>query len=138
MAKKKIGLLGLSNTTLLLIGGGVALYFLTRKKTEPVQGIGAIDEKKVDLVINTIFKDKYIYKKLVNLYLPKIKNMIDNGTYTDKAGYVIVEKFLKWFYTEYYRQYRRGGDYELSKEDKRYVITYLLDFLLDEFTNYEG
>jgi hypothetical protein len=45
MAKKKIGLLGLSNTTLLLIGGGVALYFLTRKKTEPVQGIGAVNIK---------------------------------------------------------------------------------------------
>ena len=46
MAKRnKIGLLGLSNTTLLLIGGGVALYFLTRKKTEPVQGIGAVNIK---------------------------------------------------------------------------------------------
>jgi hypothetical protein len=45
MAKNKIGLLGLSNTTLLLIGGGVALYLLSRKKNEPIQGISGINIK---------------------------------------------------------------------------------------------
>ena len=42
--KSKVGFLGLSNTTLLLIGGGIALYYLTRKKNE---SIGAIRNKKL-------------------------------------------------------------------------------------------
>jgi hypothetical protein len=62
--------------------------------------------------------------------------MIDNGTYTDKAGYGYVGVFLNEF-TALYRQYSKSGIYALSKEEKKYVITYLLDFLLDEFTNYE-
>lgn len=39
MAKKKKGLLGLSNTNLLLIGGGIALYFFTSKKNEAISGM---------------------------------------------------------------------------------------------------
>jgi hypothetical protein len=41
--KSKAGFLGISNTTLLLIGGGVALYYLTRPKTEN-RTIGKIGE----------------------------------------------------------------------------------------------
>jgi hypothetical protein len=59
MAKKKIGLLGLSNTTLLLIGGGVALYFLTRKKTEPVQGIGTLKQFNNNVDIDFLKEDFY-------------------------------------------------------------------------------
>jgi hypothetical protein len=46
MAKRnKIGLLGLSNTTLLLIGGGIALYFLHKQSKN--NSIGAIRKKKL-------------------------------------------------------------------------------------------
>jgi len=98
--------------------------------------IGAIDENKVDRVINSIFINKDIYKILIKKYLPKIKKMVDNDTYTDKAGYGYIGIFLNEF-TALYRQYSKSGIYALSKEEKKYVITYILDFLLDEFTNYE-
>jgi hypothetical protein len=54
MAKRnKIGLLGLSNTTLLLIGGGVALYYLANKNKADNTSMGkisGIDDKKVYVV----------------------------------------------------------------------------------------
>jgi len=52
--KSKVGFLGLSNTTLLLIGGGIALYYLTRPKKENV--IGSLDNK------NDIIKKIKSYK----------------------------------------------------------------------------
>lgn len=48
--KSKSALLGLSNTTLLLIGGGVALYYLTRPKTEN-SSIGNLNKKNTKEVI---------------------------------------------------------------------------------------
>jgi len=58
MAKNKIGLLGLSNTTLLLIGGGIALYLFSIKKTETISGL---KKNKLSKKVKEELLEDYIY-----------------------------------------------------------------------------
>jgi hypothetical protein len=66
----------------LLIGGGVALYFLTRKKTEPVQGIGAIrksDYTEALRYFSTINRKDEFERQIQDKFWKKIDKLGDLG-----------------------------------------------------------
>ena len=131
MAKKQIGLLGLSNTTLLLIGGGIALYFLTRKKTEPVQGIGAVKISK-------------------NKLNEAISYMFDNRDYSRDSDFeqLMYNRFLESYYErddllEYLKRLNRikkGGQSPFVSDDIKIVkkdISKLENSIISYYNSYK-
>jgi hypothetical protein len=112
--KSKAGFLGISNTTLLLIGGGVALYYLTRPKTEnrTIGAIGSTTGKKVfvvygseDGILGVFTNIKYAYERALDY----IKGY--NNNYTPDISYNQVTKKFNVDNNSFVTIYRKESSY---------------------------
>ena len=123
MAKNKIGLLGLSNTTLLLIGGGIALYLFSIKKTETISGL---KKNKLSKKVKEELLEDYIY--FIGLGYSKKDSILFDISISNNEAFLLKNPITRERFIERYKKtaklyYKGQPDFnEVLNEIGRWVV----------------